>query len=200
MKLFIVDDDPLILKSLAATLSREEEISVEALAENGERAVSLCAQNPPDVILMDIRMPGMDGIQATHILKKQFPHLKIVMLTTFQDKGNIQSALKAGAEGYLLKTDRLSDMAGKLRLVLEGTSVISSEALKALAVPSIPSTQGLTPREREVLELVVKGLTNREIGEQLYLSEGTVRNVVSVIMDKMDVRNRTELSSAVLGQ
>ena len=200
MKLFIVDDDPLILKSLAATLSREEDISVEALAENGERAVSLCAQNPPDVILMDIRMPGMDGIQATHILKKQFPHLKIVMLTTFQDKANIQSALKAGAEGYLLKTDRLSDMAGKLRLVLEGTSVISSEALKALAVTSIPSTQGLTPREREVLELVVKGLTNREIGEQLYLSEGTVRNVVSVIMDKMDVRNRTELSSAVLGQ
>ena len=200
MKLFIVDDDPLILKSLAATLSREEDISVEALAENGERAVSLCAQNPPDVILMDIRMPGMDGIQATHILKKQFPHLKIVMLTTFQDKANIQSALKAGAEGYLLKTDRLSDMAGKLRLVLEGTSVISSEALKTLAVPSIPSTQGLTPREREVLELVVKGLTNREIGEQLYLSEGTVRNVVSVIMDKMDVRNRTELSSAVLGQ
>ncbi len=200
MKMIIVDDDPLICKSLTFMLSKESDIHVSGTANNGEQALKLCERYLPDMILMDIRMPEVDGIQATRLIKKRFPNIRVMMLTTFQDKPNIEMALKAGAEGYLLKTDRIIDIASKLRMLIQGTAVMDSEVLKTLTSPQIPSLEHLTPREKDVLDLVTQGFTNREIAEHLFLSEGTVRNVLSVIMDKCNVKNRTQLSLTVMGK
>ncbi len=200
MNIIIADDDPLICKSLTILLSKEADIRVLGTANNGEQAVRLCEQDPPDLILMDIRMPDVDGIQATRLIKKRFPKIRIMMLTTFQDKPNIQMALKAGAEGYLLKTDKIADIAGKLRMLYEGTAVLDSGVLKTLTAPPVSSFEKLTPREKDVFDLVTQGLTNKEIASQLFLGEGTVRNVLSVVMDKLNVKNRTQLSLIAMGK
>lgn len=196
MHILIVDDDPLICKSLELMLNKESDIEVMGTAHNGIQALDLCEKKTPDIILMDIRMPEVDGIQAVRLIKKQFPQIRILMLTTFLDKTNIQMALQAGAEGYLLKTDRLTDIVQKLRTFSVGAAVLDAEVLKNLTepTPDIPSTEKLTPREKDVFLLVSQGLTNKEISQQLFLSEGTVRNIVSVIMDKLDVKNRTQMS------
>lgn len=194
MKLIIVDDDSLICKSLTIMLSKESDIEVLGTAANGEEAVALCEKTRPDIVLMDIRMPLMDGIQATRHIKKLYPNIQIMMLTTFQDKSNIEMALKAGAEGYLLKTDKISDIASKLRILNNGTAVLDSGILKTLTAPPAIATEKLTKREQDVFELAVKGLTNKEIAAQLFLGEGTVRNVLSIVMDKLNVKNRTQLS------
>ncbi len=200
MKILIVDDDPLVCKSLKLILAKEPDMQVMGTACNGRQAVEICENNPPELVLMDIRMPEMDGIQAARLFKKRFPHIRIVMLTTFQDKPNIEMALKAGAEGYLLKTDRITDIAAKLRILAQGTAVMDTEVLKTLTSPRTASLEQLTPREKDVLELAAQGLTNREIAGQLFLSEGTVRNVLSVVMDKLNVKNRTKLSLEVMGK
>lgn len=199
MNILIVDDDALICKSLALTLAKEPDMQVAGTASDGAQAVDMCEKNLPDLVLMDIRMPEVDGIQATRLLKKRFPHIRVVMLTTFQDKPNIEMALKAGAEGYLLKTDRITDIAAKLRVLAQGTAVMNSTVLKTLTSPQITSLEPLTPREKDVLDLVTQGFTNKEIAGHLFLSEGTVRNVLSIIMDKLNVKNRTQLSLAVMG-
>ncbi len=198
MKVLIVDDDALICKSLVLTLKKEPDIEITGTAGNGIEAIESCELNPPDLVLMDIRMPEMDGIQAARLLKKRFLHIRIMMLTTFQDKPSIEMALKAGAEGYLLKTDRLVDIAAKLRMMAQGTAVMDDTVLKTLTSPQIPSLEHLTPREKDVLDLVTQGFTNREIAGHLFLSEGTVRNILSVVMDKLKVKNRTQLSLAVM--
>lgn len=199
MKLLIVDDDPLICKSLTLMLSREVDLEVLGAVQNGEEALAFCQENPPDLVLMDIRMPKMDGIQATRLIKKRFPRIRVLMLTTFQDKPYIQQALKAGAEGYLLKTDGIAGLGNKLRMVYSGAAVLDGEVLKTLTTPQLSALSRLTAREKEVLALVTQGLSNKEIAAELFLSEGTVRNVISVIMDKLEVKNRTELTSLVLG-
>ena len=199
MKLLIVDDDPLICKSLALMLAKEPDFDILGTVQNGAEAVRFCREDPPDLVLMDLRMPELDGIQATRMLKKDLPRIRVIMLTTFQDKPNIQQALKAGAEGYLLKTDQIKKIAEKLRMVYAGTAVLDGEVLKTLTTPQLPLLTQLTGREQEVLALVTQGLSNKEIAAELHLSEGTVRNMLSIIMDKLEVRNRTELTSLVLG-
>ncbi|MDV4150216.1 response regulator transcription factor [Clostridium sp. AL.422] len=197
MKLIIVDDDKLICKSLEVMLSKEADIEVIGIASNGLEAMDLCKKENPDIILMDIRMPDVDGIQATHLIKKHYPKVRIMMLTTFQDKQNIQSALKAGAEGYLLKTDKISNIAEKLRIFYEGVTVLDKDVLSNLTNPDKTILEKLTPREKDVILLVSEGLTNKEISSQLFLSEGTIRNIVSVIMDKLGAKNRTQLSNII---
>ncbi|WP_291651746.1 response regulator transcription factor [Clostridium sp.] len=197
MKLIIVDDDKLICKSLEVMLSKEEDIEVIGIASNGLEAMDLCKKENPDIILMDIRMPDVDGIQATHLIKKHYPKVRIMMLTTFKDKQNIQSALKAGAEGYLLKTDKISNIAKKLRIFYEGVTVLDKDILNRLTNPDKDLLNKLTPRERDVILLVAQGFTNKEISAQLFLSEGTIRNIVSVIMDKLGAKNRTQLSNII---
>ena len=199
MKLLIVDDDPLICKSLALMLAKEHDFDILGTVQNGAEAVRFCRENPPDLVLMDLRMPEMDGIQATRLLKKDHPRIRVIMLTTFQDKPNIQQALRAGAEGDLLKTDQIKKIAEKLRMVYGGTAGLDGEVLKTLTTPRIPVLTKLTGREQEVLALVTQGLSNKEIAAELHLSEGTVRNILSIILDKLEVRNRTELTSLVLG-
>jgi len=193
MKLLIVDDDPLIRKSLSLTLAREDDITVVGTASDGAEALEMCGALTPDILLMDIRMPGMDGIAATRLIKQRHPHVRIMMLTTFDDKPNIQQALAAGADGYLIKTDKISDIAGKLRIMMGGTGVLDVDVLKKLAAQENPALEQLTQRERDIARLVAQGLTNKEIAEQLFLSEGTVRNNIVVIMEKLHVTNRTQL-------
>ena len=199
MKLLIVDDDPLIRKSLSLMLGRETDITIVGTAADGGEAAQMCGEYQPDVVLMDIRMPNVDGIAATRLIKKEYPHMRIMMLTTFDDKPNIQQALTAGADGYLLKTDEISAIAGKLRPLAAGVGVLDTEVLKKLTVSANPALEELTPRERDIVRLVAQGLANKEIAAQLFLSEGTVRNNIVTIMEKLDVKNRTQLGMAYYG-
>jgi len=196
MRLLIVDDDPLILASLEISLGKQKDIEVIGCAEDGLKAVAFCQNDAPDVVLMDIRMPGMDGIAATRIIKSRHPDTKIMMLTTFADKQNIQQALAAGADGYLLKTDKIDRLSAKLRMITEGTGVLGAEVLRQLAPRVNPALDKLTTREHDIARLVAQGRTNKEIAGELFLSEGTVRNNIVVIMEKLNVSNRTQLGIA----
>ncbi|AKL95962.1 two component transcriptional regulator LuxR family [Clostridium aceticum] len=194
MKILIVDDDLLVCQSLQILLSREEDMEVMATASNGAEAIACCQSALPDVVLMDIRMPVMDGIQATRQIKKDWPQVRVMMLTTFQDEQNIRLAILAGAEGYLIKSTEVSSMAQQLRTLFSGTSVLDADVLKSLMQPEREGFEELTPREKDILELVVQGLSNREIAEHLFLTEGTVRNTLSIILEKLQVRDRTQLA------
>ena len=194
MKVLIVDDDSLIRESLSLILTCENDITVCSTAEDGANAIKMCQLHKPDVVLMDIRMPNMDGVVATRLIKKEFPNMRIMMLTTFDDKSNIQQALVAGADGYLLKTDDLSDIANKLRVFVGGVGILDSGVIKKLT--ENPNLKQLTPREQEITQLVAQGLTNKDIATQLFLSEKTVRNNITVIMEKLNVSNRTQLGVA----
>ncbi|MCL2248631.1 MAG: response regulator transcription factor [Oscillospiraceae bacterium] len=201
MKVLLVDDDPLIRQSLKIMLSREEDITVIGTASDGAEALKMCEAEQPDVVLMDIRMPNVDGIAATRSIKRVYPDVRIMMLTTFDDKPNISQALSAGADGYLLKTDKISEIAGKLRPLVDGVGVLDMDVLKTLTAPEEnPALDNLTPREQEITELVAQGLTNKKIAEQLFLSEGTVRNNIVVIMEKLGVKNRTQLGLFYYGR
>jgi DNA-binding NarL/FixJ family response regulator len=193
MRLIIADDDPLILTSLELSLSREPDITVISCANDGTEAAAQCEAHQPDAILMDIRMPNTDGIAAAHLIKSRFPQIKIMMLTTFDDRQNIQQALAAGADGYLLKTDKINQIANKLRLLLDGTAVLGADVLRKLTPQENPALATLTPREKDIARLVAQGLKNKEIAQTLFLSEGTVRNNIVVIMEKLNVSNRTQL-------
>lgn len=194
MKILIVDDDPLVCQSLQVLLSREEDMEVIGTANNGDEAIACCRDTLPNVILMDIRMPVMDGIQATRQIKKEWPQIQVMMLTTFQDEQNIRLAILAGAEGYLIKSTEVSSMAHQLRTLVSGTSVLDADVLKRLMQPEREGFEQLTPREKDIVELVVQGLSNREIAEQLLITEGTVRNTLSIILEKLQVRDRTQLA------
>ena len=198
MRLLITDDDPLIRKSLELTLSRQEGITIAGCAADGMEAVELCKNSQVDAVLMDIRMPGMDGIAATKLIKSRYPHIRVMMLTTFDDRPNIQQALAAGADGYLLKTDKVAGIAKALHTMMDGTSVLDSDVLRKLTPQPNPALETLTPREHDIARLVAQGLTNKEIAETLFLSEGTVRNNIVVIMEKLSVSNRTQLGMAYL--
>lgn len=194
MKILIVDDDQLVSQSLELLLSREPDIEVIGTAKDGVEAIAYCRNSVPDAILMDIRMPGMDGIQAARKIKQQWKRVRIMMLTTFKDEHSIRQALLAGAEGYLLKTTKASNMAQQLRVLCSGTSVLDPDVLQSLTHTPKVDLEELTPREKDILELIAQGFSNREIALQLFISEGTVRNTLSVILDKLQLRDRTQLA------
>jgi NarL family two-component system response regulator LiaR len=194
VKVLVVDDDPLVSRSLKVLLSREADLHVVGTAGDGATAVAFCERSLPDAVLMDIRMPGMDGIEATRRIKERWPGVRVVILTTFQDDESIHRALAAGADGYLLKSTPSQGMAEMLRAIAAGTSVVDAALLKRLREPSGAPLEGLTPRENDVAELVAQGCSNREIAEQLFISEGTARNILSVVLDKLGLRDRTQLA------
>jgi len=193
MKLLVVDDDGLIRDSLKMLLESEDGWTVRA-APNGDAALSLCHEEQPDVILMDIRMPVCDGVAATKLIKDRYPEAKIVMLTTFNDDGYIASAIDAGADGYLLKSTPADGIVERIRAVEKGAMVFDSGVnLTAKKTDAIIFPE-LTERENEVLSLVATGLSNSEIAAKLFLSQGTVRNTVSAILEKLNQRDRTQLA------
>ena len=195
MKILIVDDDQLVCQSLKVLLSREDDMEVIATANNGTEAIDCCQRLLPDVVLMDIQMPVMDGIQATRQIKNSWPNIRIMMLTTFQDEKNIRLAIIAGAEGYLIKSQEVQNMAHQIRALSSGMTVLAPDVLnKLVQQPTTEKFDSLTPREKDILELVVEGLSNKEIAQELYISEGTVRNTLSVILEKLELRDRTQLA------
>lgn len=194
MKILIVDDDALVAKSLKVLLSAEADMEVVGMAFDGAHAVSACERDRPDAVLMDIRMSGMDGIEATQRIKELWPGIHVIMLTTFQDDRSVRLALQAGAEGYLLKSTSATGMAEKLRAVASGSAVIDAEVFRRLAEPEKTPVEGLTRRETEVMELVAQGSSNKEIADRLFISEGTARNVLSSVLEKLGFRDRTQLA------
>ena len=193
MKLIIADDDGLIRDSLKLMLELEEGWAART-APDGARAFALCGEDAPDIILMDIRMPVCDGVAATRRIKQAYPQVKIVMLTTFADDGYIASAIDAGAEGYLLKSTPADGIIERIRAVEKGALVFDRGVRLSAKKTAAPVFDALTGRENEVLSLVAAGLSNGEIAGRLYLSQGTVRNAVSAILDKLQLRDRTQLA------
>lgn len=196
-RILIVDDQELIRESLSIVLGMEEDIEVAGMAPNGQIAVEMCEKLQPDVVLMDIHMPVMDGIIATRKIKNSWPQVRVIILTTFQELDYVVEALDIGAEGYLLKAIHPKDLAAGIRLVNRGGTLISQEMARMLASQlkhSEPKSlkHGLSEREQQVLECLSQGLSNRETAEKLFLSEGTVKNYISSIYSKLEVRDRLQ--------
>lgn len=199
MKIIIIDDDPFVCASLKTILQADPEISVTATGTSGEEAVKLYREDPPDIFLMDIQMKGITGLEAGEQILREDPQAKLLFLTTFSDDEYIRKALQLGAKGYLIKQD-IEAIAPALKAVESGQNVFGTEIVTKL--PSLIAgkpefAEGnweLGPREREIIGLVAEGKNNREIADALFLSEGTVRNYLSALLDKLELRNRTELA------
>ena len=211
IRVLLVDDQTLIRQGIRLLLELEPDIQVVGQAANGREALEQAETLHPDVILMDVRMPGMDGVAATRELRLRFPEVKVIILTTFEDDETVFEGLKAGARGYLLKDISSEEMAEAVRKVAAGEALIQSRITRkvlaefsrlATATDRQPSSKTgvvsdalpvpLTGREHEVLQALAHGLSNREIAEQLVITEGTVKNHVSSLIEKMGVRDRTQ--------
>lgn len=203
IKVLLVDDQGLIRQGLRALLELEPDLEIVGEAENGEQAINLVAEFQPDVVLLDIRMPIMDGVAATKEIQKRFPKTKILVLTTFDDDEYVSAALQNGAMGYLLKDTPSEELAVAIRAVYKGYTQLGPGIVKKLLTQfsngtpihstPVPSTlTELTPREKEVLRLIATGASNREIAQELYISEGTVKNHVTNILNTLNLRDRTQ--------
>ncbi len=198
MRVLVVDDDRLVTVSLRTILEADGEIEVAGTGASGAEAVALYGQLEPDVLLMDIRMTGMTGLDAAEAILSSDPKARILFLTTFSDDEYILRALRIGARGYLLKQD-FGSIVPSVRAVASDMRVFGDEIvsrLPGLLQESRPglSGHGLSDREIEVVTQVANGLSNREIAETLFLGEGTVRNYISVILEKLGLRDRTQLA------
>jgi NarL family two-component system response regulator LiaR len=195
IKVIIVDDHPMVRQGLRTFFSTCADIEVIAEAANGMEAVQKCLQYPPDVVLMDMMMPGMDGVTATAKVLEACPSARVIVLTSFVDPDAVKRVLEAGAISYLLKDASPDKLVEAIRQAVQGRGSIDSSAAQALVATKTvarPAVGGdLTPREREVLALVVGGLNNREIAGRLFLSQGTVRLHVSNVLRKLEAPNRT---------
>jgi NarL family two-component system response regulator LiaR len=195
IRVMIVDDHAVVRSGLSAFLRSYDDLELAGEARTGEEAVQLCAQFHPDVVLMDLIMPVMDGATATQVIRQNCPQTQVVVLTTFKEEALVQKALGAGAIGYLLKDVQGDELAEAIRLAHAGQSTLSPEVTQALIrATSRPSQPGhdLSEREREVLALMVKGLNNNEIAERLFVSLSTVKHHVSHILSKLGATNRAE--------
>ena len=195
IRVMIVDDHAVVRSGLTAFLQVYEDLELAGEARTGDEAVELCARLQPDVVLMDLVMPGMDGAVATQAIRQRCPDSQVMVLTTFKDEALVQKALRAGAIGYLLKDVQADELAQAIRLAHAGQSILSPEAKQALMRASSEVPQAgydLSEREREVLALMVKGLNNTEIAERLVVSLSTVKHHVSHIFSKLGTTNRAE--------
>ena len=199
MRIIIIDDDKFVCMSLKTILQADDEIEIDAMGNSGEEAVRLYEQYRPDIMLMDIQMGGMSGIEAGKQIIGRFPHARIIYLTTFSDNEYIINALRIGAKGYLIKQN-VETIPCALKAVMSGQSVFGNEIVNKL--PELMSDgrkfkwedYDINEREERVIELIAKGMNNKEIADRLYLSEGTVRNYISIILEKLKLRDRTQLA------
>jgi len=201
--ILLVDDQRLMREGLRTLLELEPDLQVAGEAGDGQAALDAYATLEPDVVLMDIRMPGMDGVEATRRLREQWPAARVIILTTFDDDASVFEGLRAGALGYLLKDVSGHELAEAVRTVAGGGALIEPSVARRvlaefarLAPPARPAEAGLaepfSEREREIVRLLAAGLSNREIGDRLCLAEGTVKNYISNILDKLGVEDRTQ--------
>lgn len=199
MKIVIVDDDCLVTEALKTILQINGDVEVAATGINGEDACRLYRQYCPDVLLMDIRMKGMNGLEVSEHILQEYPEAKILLLTTFLDDEYIVKALRLGAKGYLLKQDYASILPA-LQAVNLGQTVFGKEIVSK--IPDLIrkeekfdySSYGINEREQEIIRLIADGYSNREIAAELFLSEGTIRNYLSAILDKLQLRDRTQVA------
>ena len=207
IKVMIADDQELMRDSLQILLSSKEDIQIVALAKDGKEVLEKIKVEQPDVILMDIRMPGMDGVSCTKIVKETYPSIQIIVLTTFDDDEYIYDALKYGASSYLLKGVTLDELNAAIHTVVEGGGIIHPNvAIKAMKMFSHMAKNSMDAQineeeiahisktEWKIIEKIGNGLSNKEIAEELCFSEGTVRNYISIILDKLFLRDRTQLA------
>lgn len=199
MEILIVDDDSLVAGALKIILETQKDFHIPACGSNGKEAIALYRQHRPDILLMDIRMEEMNGLDASASILAEFPDARILLLTTFSDDEYIIKALKLGASGYLLKQD-YQNIVPAIRAVFSGQTVFGDEIVSK--IPSLlqkaPSfdyaSVEINERELEIIQLIADGLSNKEIASTLYLSEGTVRNYLSSILTKLDLRDRTQVA------
>jgi DNA-binding NarL/FixJ family response regulator len=213
ISILLVDDQNLICQGLKAILDQVEDFQVVGTAANGALAIEQVEALHPDVVLMDVRMPEMNGVEATQIICQRFPDTKVLVLSTFDDDLYIASSMQAGAKGYLLKDMPTDELAQTIRLAYRGYAQMSPGLMEKLVgnithatntaqsltessnlTPVADALTQLTPREYEVLRLLKFGATNREIAEQLYISEGTVKTHVNHILNRLDLKNRSQLA------
>lgn len=199
IRVLICDDQTVVRDGLAAILSTDDEIEVIGVARHGQEAIDLAAERQPDVVLMDLKMPVLNGVQATERLRKRWPGIRVLVLTTYADDAWVLDAVRAGASGYLLKDIRRDD----LLIAIKGTAAgkafldpsVAGKVMRQIMTPSEPPTplaEPLTERELSVLELICRGYSNPEIAQRLHLAAGTVRNYVSSILQKLGAEDRTQ--------
>ena len=195
IRVIIVDDHAVVRSGLSAFLLAFDDLEQVGEAASGEQAIDVCAQVHPDVVLMDMMMPGMGGVEATRVIREQHPNTQVVVLSTFGEKETVQAALKAGAIGYLLKDASAEDLVAAIKGAAAGQPSLAPEAARALIQATTePAAPGhdLTERELEVLALMVQGLNNPDIAERLMVSQSTIKFHVSSILSKLGVAGRTE--------
>jgi NarL family two-component system response regulator LiaR len=201
IRVMLVDDHAMVRSGLATFLLAYDDLQLAGEAENGEAALQLCAKVLPDVILMDMAMPLMDGATATRAIRQRFPHIQIIALTSFKESKVIQKALEAGAIAYLLKDVSADDLVRAIRAAHAGRATLAPEAAQALVeAANLPPAPGLdlTERERDVLTLMIEGLNNVQIAGRLTISPSTIKSHVSNILSKLGVASRTEAVSLAL--
>lgn len=201
IRVMLVDDHAMVRRGLTTMLKVFDDMQLAGEAENGETAIQLCAKILPDVILMDMAMPDMDGVATTRIIRQQFPQIQIIVLTSFKEGELIQKALEAGAIGYLLKDVSADDLVQAIRSAHAGRATLSPEVAESLVnTANLPPPPGLdlTEREREVLSLMIEGLNNTQIAGKLTVSPSTIKSHVSNILSKLHVASRTEAVTLAL--
>lgn len=197
--MIIADDQAIVREGLALVLGFDEEIKIVFQAKNGQEVLDYLADNPCDIVLMDIKMPVMNGVEATKLVHQTYPNVKILILTTFNDYEYIFQALKNGANGYLLKDTDSKELISDIKKVQNNESIIGSQISSSLLAGLQNSNQqdmihSLTARELEIARAIADGKSNKEISTMLFLSEGTVKNYVTNIFEKLQLSNRTEVA------
>jgi len=199
IRIIISDDHPVVRAGLSGMISGEPDFEVVGEADNGKEAVALTGELKPDVVLMDLRMPEMDGVTAIEHIKADYPEVQILVLTTYESDADILRAIETGATGYLLKDTPREELFGAIRLVAEGKSPLApGVATRLMQRMRGSEEEGLSTREIEVLELVARGTSNKEIAKQLWVSETTVKSHMLHIFDKLGVTDRTAAVTAAL--
>jgi DNA-binding NarL/FixJ family response regulator len=206
IKVLIVDDLGIFRDTLKYRLDHDSEIEVVGTAANGFEALEKCKNNTPDIVLMDIIMPVCDGIDGTGLIKEQFPDIRIIMLTTFDDSDKISSALKKGADTYVLKDIELDELIKIIKSLSRGFNVVQKEVFDKMVKNITDQPKGdliqeaslliskLSSREIDIIKMVVDGKSNAEIGRELFISEGSVRNCVSLLFKKLELKDRVQLA------
>lgn len=204
IKTIIVEDQELIRKSLKIVLESISDIRIIGMAANGKEAIQLCERDKPEIVLMDIQMPVMDGVKATEEIKSRMPHIKVIILTTFQHITHVMNALNAGAEGYILKAVDPQFLVNGIKMVYQGGSLIPHELAKEvfqsihhrpvkeqdfMETPLATNSYELNQQELKVLKYLAQGISNKAISERMFLSLGTVKNYISNIYSKLNVKN-----------
>jgi DNA-binding NarL/FixJ family response regulator len=209
--ILIADDHALFREGLHELIGHWDDFQVIGEVENGQAALDFCRENPSDIVLMDVRMPVMGGVEATRQIRAAFPTVRVVMLTQSVDEQNLFDAIKAGAQGYILKDVHARQLHNSLRGIVQGESVLSGPvAAKVLAefnqlqgaasekVNKEEKFEALTERETQILQLIVDGLSNAEIGARLYLSDQTIKKQISEVMQKLHLNNRVQVAAYAL--